>query len=172
MDQVGLDKGFFVTSGFALSSVHLSTSFQSDSRFLYLGDQKIAGRDTYVVAYAQLPKQARIKVTLRGPRGATVHMLTQGTVWVDKRNFHILRMRTDLLARQPEIGLDEQTTKVNFVEVHLGDLATPLWLPHEVIVYVKFGKFGDQRFEVAFQNVHHYTNYRRYRVSTKMVIPK
>lgn len=171
MDEVGLDKGFFVTSGLALSSVHFSTSFQWDSRSLYLGDQNIGGLDTHVVAYAQLPKRATIKVTLKGPRGATVHMLTQGIVWVDKRNFHILRMRTDLLARQPEIGLDEQTTKVNFTEVHLADLATPLWLPHNVTVYAKFGKFGAQRYEAAFLNVHHYTNYRRYRVSTKMVVP-
>lgn len=61
---------------------------------------------------------------------------------------------------------------MNFTEVRLADLATPLWLPHEVNVYAKFGKFGDPRFEVAFQNVHHYTNYRRYRVSTRMVTPQ
>lgn len=53
MDE-SADKGFFVTSGFALSSVHFATQFQWDSRFLYLGNQKIDGRDTYVVAFAQL----------------------------------------------------------------------------------------------------------------------
>lgn len=53
MDDVGLDKGFFTTSGFALSSVHFSSALQWDSRFLYLGDQKSGGRDTYVVAFAR-----------------------------------------------------------------------------------------------------------------------
>ena len=62
MAEVGLDKGFFVTSGFALSSVHFSTAFQRDSKFLYLGDQKIGGRDTCVVAYANYPKRLTTKL--------------------------------------------------------------------------------------------------------------
>jgi hypothetical protein len=49
-------------------------------------------------------------------------MLTQGIAWVDKENFHIVRMQTDLLARRPEIGLDKQTTKVRFGEVRLPDV--------------------------------------------------
>jgi hypothetical protein len=171
-DDVGLDKGFFVTLGFALSCVHFSIAFQPDSTQRYLGDQKIGGRDTYVVAFAQKPGRAVLMVTMRGPRGTSVNMLVQGIVWVDKENFHILRMRTDLLARQPEIGLNEQTTKVKFGEVRLADVATPLWLPREVNVNIKFGEFGDRRVGEAFQNVHHYTNYRRYRVSSKMVTPK
>lgn len=172
MDQAGLGRGFLVTSGFALICVHFSLEFQWDSRFRYLGDQKINGRDTYAVAFAQLPGMAHLSVTMRGPRGTAAHMLMQGVVWVDKVNFHIVQMRTDLLARQPEIGLDEQTTKVNFSEVRLQDLATPLWLPRDVNVYVKLGADGERHFEEEFRNVHHYTDYRRYRVSTKMVTPQ
>jgi hypothetical protein len=98
-------------------------------------------------------------------------MLMQGVAWVDKQSFQALRMRTDLLAPQPEIGLDEQTTEVDFSEVQLQDVATPLSLPRDVRVYVKFGKSLSRPFEEAFRNVHHYTNYRRYRVSTKIVTP-
>ncbi len=172
MDQAGLGRGFLVTSGFALICVHFSLEFQWDSRFRYLGDQKINGRDTYAVAFAQLPGMAHLSVTMKGPRGTAAHMLMQGVVWVDKGNFHIVQMRTDLLARQPEIGLDEQTTKVNFSEVRLQDLSTPLWLPRDVNVYVKLGADGERHFEEEFRNVHHYTDYRRYRVSTKMVTPQ
>jgi hypothetical protein len=185
MDEVGLNEGFFVTSGFALSSVHFSTAFQWDSRFLYLGDQKIEGRNTYVVAFAQLPSEARNKITMKGRSGITVDMLTQGIAWVDKANFHIVQMQTDLLTRRPEIGLDKQTTKVRFSEVRFPDVPEPLWLPRDVNVYIKFndlstirdlgnsGKFPTFGIsEEAFRNVHHYTNYRRYRVSTKMVAPQ
>jgi hypothetical protein len=125
--EEGIDKGFFVTSGFALSSVHFSTAVQWDSRFLLLGDQKIDRQDTYVVAFAQIPGEAHNTVTMVGRHGFTVHLLTQGIAWVDKRNFHILRMRTDLLARQPEIGLEQQTTKIRFNEVRFGDVPVPLW---------------------------------------------
>jgi hypothetical protein len=69
-----------------------------DSRFLHLGDQKIAGRDTYVIAFAQLPSQAHNTVAMTGLNRVTVHMLVQGIAWVDKSNFHILRLRTDLLS--------------------------------------------------------------------------
>jgi hypothetical protein len=185
MDEVGLNEGFFVTSGFALSSVHFSTAFQWDSRFLYLGDQKIEGRDMYVVAFAQLPSEARNRITMKGQSGITVHILTQGIAWVDKGNFHIVQMQTDLLARRPEIGLDKQTTKVRFGEVRFPDVHEPLWLPSDVNVYIKFNDLSTIRdlgnsakfstlgiSEEAFRNVHHYTNYRRYRVSTKMVTPQ
>jgi hypothetical protein len=169
MEEAGLNAGFVVTSGFALSSVHFSTAFQWDSRFLYLGDQKIEGRDTYVVAFAQLPGEARNEITMKGLSGITVHMLTQGIAWVDKGNFHIVQMRTDLLGLRPEIALERQTTKVRFGEVRFPDVPEPLWLPRDVDVHVKFGQSGDRSFGETFRNVHHYTNYRRYRVSTKMV---
>ena len=173
MDEVGLKEGYFVTSGFALSSVHFSTAFQWDSRFLYLGDQKIEGRDTYVVAFGQLPSKARNKITMKGRSGITVHMLTQGIAWVDKGNFHIVQMQTDLLARRPEIGLDKQTTKVKFGEVRFPDVPEPLWLPRDVNVYIKFNELLPPGIsEEAFRNVHHYANYRRYRVSTKMLTPQ
>jgi hypothetical protein len=185
MDDVGPDRGFFFTSGFALSCVHFSTVFQWDSRFLYLGDQKIEGRDTYVVAFAQLPGRARNTIMLKGPSGITVQMLTQGITWVDKVNFQIVQMRMDLLARRPEIGLDKQTTKVRFGEKRFPDVAVPLWLPRDVNVYIKLtdvsvipnlgnsGKAATLGISgEAFRNVHHYTNYRRYRVSSKMVTPQ
>jgi hypothetical protein len=124
-----------------------------------------------VVAFAQRPIKARLAVTMKGPTGTATHMMTQGIAWVDKENFHILRMRTDLLARQPEIGLEEQTTKVDFSEVRFADLTTPLRLPRDVNVYVKLAKFGDGHFEEEFRNMHYYTNYERYRVSTKMMAP-
>ncbi len=172
LDRIGLNRGFLVTSGFALICSHFSPAAQWDSRFRYLGEQKIAGRDTYVVAFSQLPGEASQTITMTGPRGTAEHILTQGIAWVDKENYHILRMRTDLLAPHPDIGLDEQTTKVDFSEVRVSDLASPLWLPTNVNVYVKLGKNLDRPFEEAFRNQHHYTNYRHYHVSTKMVTPQ
>jgi len=99
-------------------------------------------------------------------------MLTQGIAWIDKESFRIVRMRSDLLAPQPEIGLEEQTTKVDFSEVKLRDVPAPLWLPRDVNVYVKIRQFLPGRSNEKFRNVHHYTNYRLYRVSAKIVAPQ
>lgn len=177
----GSEKGFFVTSGFALSIVHFSTVAQWDSRFLYLGDEKVDGRDTYVVAFAQLPNQAHNTVTTKEKNGVNVDMLTQGIAWVDKSNFHIIRMRTDLLSPYPEAGLDELTTEIRFSDVRFADVAVPLWLPRTADVHIKSTAMGpgtSSRLATCknggdiFRNMHHYTNYRRFQVTSKMVAPK
>ena len=177
LGERGIEKGFFVTSGFALSSIHFASASQWDSRFVQLGEQKVNGRDTYVMAFAQLPSQARNSISMVGDNDVSVHMLVQGIAWVDKNNFHILRMRTDLLAPQPEIGLDQQTTTINFAEVRFVDVTKPLWLPRDVHVYIKFASVYEfmispsvQAGEV-FQNIHRYSDYRRYRVTTEMLAP-
>jgi hypothetical protein len=175
LDQVGLNKGFVVTFGFALTCNYFSTAFQPESRFRYLGDQRIGRRDTYVVAFAQKPGEATLFITMIEGAGAKVHMLVQGIAWVDKSNFEIIRMRTDLLAPRPEVRLERQTTEVNFSRVQLLDVATPIWLPSEVKVYLGFKELDSihgRFFEMGYQNKHHYADYRRYRVSVKMKAPE
>jgi hypothetical protein len=175
IDRVGLDRGYLVTFGFALNSNYFSTAFQPESKFRYLGDQKIGSRDTYVVAFAQEPGLATLFVTMSGGKDTKIRMLIQGIAWVDKSNFQIIRMRTDLLAPRAEIGLERQTTEVAFNQVQLPDVASSLWLPSEVKVYIKFKAFDqDQKrsYELDFHNEHRYTDYRRYRVSVKMVTPQ
>ena len=171
LERVGLDKGFFVTSGFALSCVYFSRLFQWDSRFQYLGDQTIGGRDAYVVAFAQLPG-ARLPVTLRGPRGTPVHMLLQGVARIDAASFQILQIRSDILTPHPQVGLEELTTKVRFSQVRLPDGGVPLWLPRDANVQVKLSKVLDLTFQASFQNLHRYKNYRPYRVSARIVAPQ
>jgi len=171
IDKVGLDKGFFVTSGFALSCEYFSTAFQTESMFRYLGSQNIDHRDTYVVAFAQKPDRASLFVAMTTRRGASVHMLMQGILWVDKRNFQIIRTRMDLLAPLSEIGLEQLTTVVALSKVQLLDVATPLWLPRDVRVYLKFKEFEPvhgQFYEVGYRNEHHYANYQHYGVSVKI----
>lgn len=171
MDHPGLNEGYFATLGFALSCNYFSTAFQPESTFRYLGDQKIGPQDTYVVAFAQRPGKATLFVTMTGRSGSTVHMLMQGVAWVDKVNFQIIRMRLDLLLPRPEIGLEQLTTVVTLGRVHLLDVATPLWLPKDVKVDLKFGEFDSNHahfYEVSFHNGHRYVDYRRYRVSVKI----
>jgi len=155
---------FFVTHGFALSCVYFSTAFQSESTFRYLGEQRIGSQNTYVVAFAQRPGHATMTETVRGPGHSAVQMLVQGIAWVDKSNFQIIKIQTDLLAPRPEVGLDRQTTEVTLSEVHLRGIAPPLWLPKAVKVNIRF-------YGLNFRNEHQYANYRQYRVSSKMIFP-
>ena len=165
LGAIGLEQGYLVTSGYALSCISFSTVAQSQSRFRYLGEQKMDSRETYVLAFAQLPGEATFTTLMKGTGAKEVDMLTQGILWVDKNGFQIIHMRSDLLAPNTEIRLDQLTTDVTFSAVQLQDVPNPLWLPSEVDVYIEI---RDQK----FRNVHHYTNYRRYRVSAKMKSPQ
>ena len=171
MGQFGYQAGYVVTFGFALDSDYFANSFQSQSRFRYLGEQKLGDRDTYVVAFAQKPEQATLFVTLSGSNGKSASLLMQGLAWIDKSNFQIIRLRSDLLAPHPEIDLDRQTSVVTFNKVELQDVPAPLWLPGKVEVSVTF-KSSHDPYGIHYENEHRYTNYRRYRVSVKMVTPQ
>jgi VWFA-related protein len=165
LGPVGLEKGYLVTAGHALSCISFSTVAQAQSRFRYLGEEKIGSRETYVLGFAQKPGEVTFTTVMRGTGGTEPDMLTQGILWVDKNNFQIIRMRSDLLAPENEIGLDQLTTEVTFAEVQLQDVPNPLWLPNDVDVSMEIKK-------QKFHNVHHYTNYRRYRVSVKIGAPQ
>ena len=89
----------------------------------------------------------------------------QGVAWIDKSDFQIVRMRTDLLAPRKDVGLNQETTDITFNKVQLADVATPLWLPSSVKVYVEFTTHNgdvDEFFELSYHNEHRYTNYQRY----------
>ncbi|HEY2546488.1 MAG TPA: VWA domain-containing protein [Candidatus Acidoferrum sp.] len=165
LGPIGLEKGYLLTSGFALGCISFSTVAQAQSEFRLLGEENIDSRETYVLGFAQRPGAATFTTTIRGTGAADVHMLTQGILWVDKNSLQIIRMRTDLLTPSKEIRLDQDTTEVAFGEVKLPDVPDPLWLPSNVDVYMKI----DER---KFRNVHHYTNYRHYRVSVKIGAPQ
>jgi len=145
---------------------------------LYLGNQKIGGHDTYVVAFSQLPSEARVAVTIRGRDGSNLRLLSQGVAWVDKASFHIRQLRTDLLTPQPEIGLAEQTTTITYSEVQFAH-AAPLWLPRDVNVNIQFTEhltegtsdLAARVTDQTFHNIHHYSDYLLYRVSTKIGAP-
>jgi VWFA-related protein len=163
LEQVGLDQGYLVTAGHALSCIQFSTvaQSQSKSRFRYLGTQMLGASDTYVLAFAQQPGEGNFATVMAGTGAKDVEMQTQGILWVDKSNFQILRMRSELLEPNREIQLDELTTDITFSEVHLKDFANSLWLPDAAVVNIEI---GGQR----FRNMHRFQDYRRYRVAVKI----
>lgn len=161
LGPIGLEKGYVVTSGFALTCISFSTSVQPQSRFRYLGDQTLGSRATYVLGFTQKPGDVTFGTTMKGVGGNDTDVLTQGILWVDQSNFQIVRVRTDLLIPRHEIRLEQATTEMTMAEVRLPELPNPLWLPDNVEVYLDIQ--GHQ-----YRNVHRYTNYRRYRVSVKI----
>ena len=161
LESIGLLKGYLVTAGYALSSISFGTVTQSQCNFRYLGDQKLGARDTFVLAFAQRPGEVTFTTVMRGTGSHETDMYTQGILWIDKSNFQIVRMRSDLLEPNKEIRLDQVTTDVSFSQVQLQNNPDPLWLPDDVTVVIEI---DNER----YRNLHHYSNYRRYQVAVKI----
>ena len=163
-EPTGFQQGYAITAGFALKCIYFLPELQPELTYRYLGDQMMGSRDTYVVAFAQEPAHATFWGTVLSAWGKVV-ILDQGVAWVDKNTFQIVRIRTDLLAAQTEIGLAQQTTEITFAEVQIPGLSTALWLPDNASVYALFQ--GQ-----AFRNEHRYWNYQHFHVSVKMRQPR
>lgn len=157
----GLEEGFSLTEGFATLWLNFHPSNRSTCEFRLLGQQRLNGLSTYVVAFAQKPGWGALAGTVRF-NGTSYVILYQGIAWIDRRNFRIVRLRVDLLAPRPDVGLEKQTTVVSFGEVRIARAASALWLPSEVTVTTKFrGKL--------FRNTHRYTDYRLFSVKSRIV---
>jgi hypothetical protein len=157
----GLEEGYMLTRGFASEWLHFLAPVQSAARFRYLGQQTHGGLRCYVVAFAQKPGSATITGTVTY-EGRSVCILHQGIAWIDEASFRIVRLRTDLLAPRPDIGLERQTTELRLGEIRLAQTASPLWLPQEVVVTTDMNK-------QLFRNVHRYSGYRLFKVETKIL---
>jgi hypothetical protein len=149
--------------GFASMWAVFASANQSESKFHYLGEQKIDGHDTFVVAFAQIPGRVRHPGTIRTPDGlGNIPMLSQGIAWIDKSNFKILRLHTDLLTAQPEIDLKKLTSTIQLGSVRIQKLSMELWLPVEVKTELEMGG-------LLIRELHRYSKFRLYKAESRIV---
>lgn len=154
--RVSLSGGFIRTAGFASMSLVFHPLYQSGSSFRLLGRQMSQGQNTYVLAYAQQPTKSQI-IGRFDANGVSAPLLTQGIAWLDPGNFHIIRMRTDLLKPLPRVRLVRETADVQYAPVSFKNIPDPLWLPKTVTVTVQWkGR--------VFRNSHSYSDYKLFDV--------
>ena len=147
--------------GFISSWLVFSSANQVESRFRYLGQQRTDGHSTFVVGFAQIPGSVVSPGAILTDR-ESLPMLLQGITWIDQADFRIVRLRTDLLAPQPEISLERQTAYILFGPVHIATLDSTLWLPQSVRVEMEAkGQL--------FQERHKYSKYRLYQAKSKII---
>ncbi len=150
------EEGFMLTSGFASASLLFHPAYQSQAVFRYLGRQKVNGRNTYVIAFAQQPGKARVYGTFKF-RETRMMTFSQGLAWVDSKSYEITRLRSDLLVPLSEVKLERETTEIAFGEVQFKSLGKEFLLPQQVTVTVDWnGKH--------LQNEHRYSEFKLFNV--------
>ena len=148
-----------LTYGFATTPLeHFHPQNQTACRFRDFGRQNVAGQETKVVGFVEIPGKYPWPTELRHGT-AVVSLCLQGLAWIDPTTYQIVRIETFLLAPPPEFDLERETTQVELSEIHLHQASTALWLPAEVVVDV----WLHQR---HFHSDHKYSGFKLFQVET------
>jgi len=150
------------SQGFAVSWVHFYPPNRPQATFRYLGEQKMNGHRTLVVAFAQKPEAVLTPARFLF-EGKTVPMFLQGVAWVDASDFRIVRLRTDLLFPIPEVALHRLTADIQFEPTRIQEVSSLLSLPREVEITSQTG--GS-----ALREIHKYSDYRLFRTRSRIVL--
>jgi len=131
--QLGSSDTYMLTSGFVSAPLVFHPAYQSGSTFRLLGLQKLNGRNTFLIAYAQEPGKTRIYGSFQQGKNISV-TYSQGMAWIDSENYQIVRLTTDLLRPASLVRLEKETTEIDFNEVHFKKQPRSFWLPNSVMV--------------------------------------
>lgn len=151
-----------MTQGFVNEWLYFYPLNQHESQFRYLGQQKMDGHHTLVVAFAQKPQLVRLPVMVRY-EDKTFPIFMQGVAWVDASDYRIVRLQTGLLSARPAAPLRELTADIQFAEFRIAELTSPLWLPRAVVVHSSAGR-------LSIREKHTYSNYRLFRARSKVLL--
>lgn len=148
--------------GFATTWLFFLPGNLQASRFRYVGTQKTGNRETYVLAFAQIPENNGLGAVIESNSGSCSTPI-QGVAWIDQSTFQIVRMQTDLLTPLPSIRLNQLRSIVEYGAVQIRALNLTLWLPTDVeIRWQTTYRAGDE--------THLYSHYRLFQ-STARILP-
>jgi hypothetical protein len=161
IDYRRLGHGQILTYGFATAPLqHFHPQNRTASRFRHFGRQTVDRQETNVVGFAEIPERytATTEFVLGGREG---RFFVQGLAWIDPTTYQILRIRTYLLAPRPDVGLEGQTTRIEYSAIQLPETSTAVRLPTKVIVDVWLSHHH-------FRNVHRYSDFKLFRVESRI----
>jgi hypothetical protein len=158
IDTEELRGSYLLTSGHSSTPLFFHPRNRSGCDFKLLGRDK-APLQAYVIGFAQIAEKTQIFGTI-ALHGTEVAILEQGVLWVTPDSYQILRMRSELLVRRPDFGLEQHTSIIDFKAVRFDAISRSLWLPREVQIVVRFDGY-------KFQNRHRYSQYRIFSVESR-----
>jgi len=151
-----------LAQGFANMWIYFDPLNQPESSFRYLGEQKMSGHRTLVLAFSQKLESVRSPALFR-LTDKTLPLFTQGVAWVDASSFRIVRLQTNLLFRIAAVDVRQLTTDIQFAQVSIAELNLPLWMPRQVsVIWNLGGHIGSEK--------HHYSDYRLFHTRSKIVL--
>jgi hypothetical protein len=150
--------------GFSSTWMMFKPANVEESRYRYLGHQKVGKHETVVLAFAQIPGEVQVPPAITIPGSSPCSYLMQGVVWIDDSIFQIVRIQTDLLAPLTDLNVSKLNSEVSFGEVRIAERNLTLWMPDDVeIRWLLKDQAGAER--------HKYSDYRLFGATSRIVLP-
>ena len=152
------EESLMITSNFVSSLSIFLPELRKGIGFRFLGRQELAGRLTYVIAFAQRPAISPPLTSFQTAQGISkAHQ--QGIAWIADGQYQVVRLHTDLLYPLPDLQLKLLSADIDYRPRRVGDSPQVFWLPVGVTVRVDWA--GKQ-----FRNQHALSNYGLFKVTT------
>ncbi|HUA13737.1 MAG TPA: hypothetical protein VMG31_00460 [Verrucomicrobiae bacterium] len=149
------------SQGFVSAWLYFYPTNRKEIEFRYLGQKQVDGQTRLVVAFVQRPESVRLPAVVAF-NGNTYKIFMQGVAWIDPTKFRIVRLRTELLSVPAGVPLRRMSADVQFAEMSIAELPSPVWLPTEVVVTT------DMAGSIMREN-HVYSKYRLFRTRSRIV---
>lgn len=148
------------SQGFVSSWLYFHPSNRRELEYRYLGQEKLDGRQTLVVAFAQKPGSVELPAVFDYNQ-QTYRVFMQGVAWIDPAEFRILRLQSDLLSVPAALPLYRLSVEIQFGKISPVGVASPLWLPTQAVVTTNLiGSAARER--------HTYSNYRLFKAQSRI----
>lgn len=148
-------------SGFAYQWLLFGAANQAEFEFSLLGEQQFEGRNTFVLAFAQIPGAVKFPAIFQSD-GKQAPYLYQGILWVDQATSNIVLLRSDIEAPLKSPRLEQLTTELHFRSVVIRDFEQSFWLPSEVHIEIAQGP-------LLIEEKHQYSDYHLYHASMRIM---
>ena len=153
---------FAKTTGFVTLPFFFAAGAQALSTFRSLGSQAVGDHSCQVIAFAEHVMPLAVRGRWQsGPN--SIPLIMQGIAWIDPAIDQIVRLRTDLLAPQPDARLRQLTTEVLFEPIKFESRPAALWLPQDVNVVIDINDY-------TYENRHYYSDYQLFKVEMQQTV--
>ena len=161
--QVDKSVSLLVSNGFATLFLVFDPYYQGSFQFSAAGYDAVAGRQFERIDFRHIPgTRSPMAMVLRGRE---YPLDISGTAWIDPTSGVIAKMTAGLENGLPDLGLQELHSEVEFAPVPFRGVAETSWFPVVATIEVETPK-------QHWRNIHRFTNYQRFSVSTEEAVSK
>ena len=151
------------TSGFQTLVLIFHPIYQSSFRYQLSGEQISGGKKLVLVRFEHV--SGTRSTSALALQGRVYPLDLQGTAWIDPETGIVERVVAELKAPMEALNLRALYTKVDYLPQSFSSTSEPLWLPARATVDVETA-------QQHWRNVHSYSDYRRFSVTSEGVAAK